>query len=197
VSNAFDVANYSSGEPATVIAGDRIAWKRSDLDVDYPVASYSLTYSARLEGSGTTEIALTATESGTDYIVEVPAATSAAWTVGRYHWQAYIIRTSDSERVTVDSGVWEVRANRDAATTDPRTHARITLEAIEAVIEGRATKDQLSYSIAGRSLSLTPVADLLLLRSTYQAEVKQQEQLEQYNRVGIDPRRMGIRFRRV
>ncbi len=122
MANLFDSTNYPTTEPGEIIAGDRIAWKRSDLDSDYPIASYSLKYSARLENAGTTEIEITASESGADYIVEVGQSTTAAYTACVYHWQAYIIRSSDSERVTVDSGTWEVKANRDAATTDPRGH---------------------------------------------------------------------------
>ena len=164
--NAFDNTNYPNREPAELIAGDRWAWNREDLGSDYPPASYALSYSARLESVGT-EIEITASESGSDYIVEVAAATTAAYTAGIYHWQAYITRTSDSERVTVDSGTFEVIADRDSASTDPRSHVKVTLDAIEAVIESRATKDQESYSINNRSLSRTPLKDLIMLRDKY------------------------------
>lgn len=176
--NLFDTANYPTAEPAELIAGDRWAWKRTDLGGDYAPASYALTYSARLEATGATEITITASESGNDYIVEVAAATTAAYTVGVYHWQAYITRTSDSERVTVDKGTFEVIADRDNATTDPRTHIKITLDAIEAVIESRATKDQESYSINGRSLSRTPLKDLLMFRDKYKTEYAQEQRKE-------------------
>ena len=57
---------------------------------------------------------------------------------------------------------------------DARTHARIVLDAIEAVIENRASKDQERYMIAGRELWRTPIPMLLKLRQTYRAEVKAQ-----------------------
>ena len=170
MANLFDSTNYPTTEPGAIIAGDRLVWKRSDLDSDYPVADYSLKYAARLESAGTTEIEITASESGSDYIIEVGQATTASYTAGVYHWQAYIIRTSDSERVTVDSGTWEVKSNRDAATTDPRGHVKKVLDAIEATIEGRASKDQEKYAIQGRELWRTPIADLILLRDKYRAE---------------------------
>ena len=170
MANLFDTTNYPTTEPITIIAGDRLSFKRTNLDADYPVASYSLKYSARLENSGSTEITFTASESGNDYLIEVPAATTAAYIVGTYHWQAYIIRTSDSERITIDSGTWKVKPNRDIATTDPRSHIKKVLDAIESVIENRATLDQENYSIQGRSLGRTPIADLLLLRDKYRAE---------------------------
>jgi len=178
MANLFDSTNYPETEPTQIIAGDRAAWKRTDLGTDYAPASYSLKYSARLEDSGSTEIEITASESGSDYIIEVGQSTTTAYTAGVYHWQAYITRTSDSERVTVDSGTWEIKANRDAATTDPRNHVKKVLDAIESVIEGRASKDQESYSIQGRALSRTPIADLITLRDKYRAEWVREQRAE-------------------
>lgn len=175
--NVFDSANYPQTEPTELIAGDTWAWKRTDLGVDYAPASYALSYSARLESAGT-EIGISASESGNDYIVTVAAATTAAYAAGVYHWQAYITRTSDSARVTVDSGTFEVIANRDTATTDPRSHAKIVLDAVEAVIESRATKDQESYTINGRSLSRTPLKDLIMLRDKYRTLYLQEQRAE-------------------
>ena len=91
------------------------------------------------------------------------------------------MRDSDSARLTFDGGTWEVKSNLDADTSDPRSHAKITLEAVEAVIEGRATKDQENYSIAGRSLSRTPVADLLSLRDYYRTEFLREQRVERRN----------------
>jgi hypothetical protein len=173
--NAFDSANYPSREPTELVIGDRWAWKRTDLGADYPPASYALSYSMRLEGTGATEIGISASESGSDYLVEVASATTAAYTAGRYRWQAYITRSSDSARVMVGSGIVEVKANRDASTADPRSHARIVLDAIEAVLQSRASKDQEEYSIAGRSLKHTSIEDLLKLRNQYRAEVDAEE----------------------
>ena len=178
MANLFDSSNYPETEPAQFTAGDRITWKRTDLGTDYAPASYSLKYSARLENSGATEIEITASESGSDYIVEVGQSTSASYKAGVYHWQAYITRTSDSERITIDSGTWEIKPNRDTTASDPRSHAKVVLEAIEKVIEGRATKDQENYSIQGRSLSRTPIPDLLALRSFYKAEVVRDQRAE-------------------
>ena len=178
MANLFDSSNYPETEPLEFIAGDRITWKRTDLGTDYAPASYSLKYSARLENSGATEIEITANESGTDYIVEIGQSTSVGFKSGIYHWQAYITRTSDSERITIDSGTWEIKPNRDTTASDPRNHVRRVLDSIEAVIEGRATKDQENYSIQGRSLSRTPIPDLLILRDRYKAEYIREQRAE-------------------
>jgi len=181
---AFDSSDYPISEPQQLVAGDRAAWKRADLGSDYPPASHTLTYAARLEGDGTDSIAITASADGSDYVVEVASATTADWTAGDYAWQAYITRDSDSERVTVDYGAWEVVADRANATTDPRTHAKIVLDAIEAVLETRATRDQASYSIAGRSLSRMPVGELLSLRNYYAQVVAGEDAAERIRNGG-------------
>lgn len=52
------------------------------------------------------------------------------------------------------------------------SHAERVLVAIEAVIEGRASKDQESYKIGDRELVRTPLRDLLLLRDRYREDVR-------------------------
>lgn len=173
--NAFNSANYPAREPAQLTVGDRWLWKRTDLGSDYPPASYSLKYVLRRHETTATEIEITANESGSDYLVEVASATTAGYAAGFYAWTAYIIRTSDNERLVLGTGTVEVVANRDAVTTDPRSHARKVLDAIEAVLENRATVDQQEYSIAGRSLKRMEIGNLLTFRDKYRAEVHAEE----------------------
>ena len=178
MANLFDTANAATTEPATVIAGDRLIWKRSDLHNDYANTAHTLKYSACLEAAGSTEIEITASASGTDYLVEVASATTASYTVGTYHWQAYITRTSDSQRLTLDRGTFEVIANRDAATTDPRSHAAIMVDKIESLLEGRADADVSSYSIQGRSLTQLSIDELTTWRDRYRAELVREKRKE-------------------
>lgn len=168
--NAFDSANYPETEPEELVIGDRWLWKRQDLVVDYPTADYALSYTADKQGAGSPSFSITASETGGIYVVEVASATTAGYTAGIYAWQAYITRASDSQRVSVARGTWSVIANLSASTADPRSHVKKVLDAIEAVIESRATVDQMAYTIQGRSLSRTPLPDLLKLRDTYKAE---------------------------
>ena len=64
MANLFDSTNYPNVEPETLTVGDRWVWKRDDLASDYPLASYALSYEARLQGAGSTNFTLAATESG-------------------------------------------------------------------------------------------------------------------------------------
>ena len=171
MANMFDTANALETERAKIIAGDRLIFKRSDLNNDYANSSFTLKYSARLEGTGSTEIQITATASGSDYLVEVNSSTTASYTVGTYRWQAYITRNSDEQRLTIDEGTWEVIANRDAATTDPRSHAAIMVDKLESILEGRADSDVSSYSIQGRSLTKLGIEELMAWRDRYKSEL--------------------------
>ena len=98
--------------------------------------------------------------------------------MGIYRWQAYITRTSDSERLTVDRGIFEIIANRDAATTDPRSHAAIMVDKIESLMEGRADADVASYAINGRSLTKLSLEDLTIWLYRYKAELLREKHKE-------------------
>lgn len=184
MTNAFDSANYPATEPTELVVGDRWMWKRTDLGSDYPPASYSLKYSLRKDAATPTpEIEITATGSGADFLIEVASATTAGYTPGRYRWQAYITRTSDSQRVNIASGVLQVRANSDAdATTDDRTHARKCLASIEAAIEAFAADVVRSYVITtgngSREVTKRDTEELLTLRGYYAAKVASEERAE-------------------
>lgn len=192
--NKFDSENYPSNEPAELIVGDRWMWKLTEYGSDYDPASYTLKYSLRHESDPTKEIEITASGSGTDYLIEVASAVTAAKTPGRYHFQAYITRNSDSQRISIRSGSINIKANADESTSDTRSHARKVLDAIEAVLESRASKDQESYTINGRSLARTPIADLLKLRDVYRAETRREEVAEKLKNGTHTPRTIQVRF---
>ena len=181
MANAFDTDTSATTEPGKIIAGDTLIWRRSDLNSDYANSTHTLSYKARLEGTGATVITITASASGDDYLVSVAAGTTASYATGVYRWQAYITRTSDSARVTIDSGTFEVLANRSASTADPRSHAKTVLDKIESVLSGRADGDVASYSINGRSLTKLPIADLMMWRDRYRAEYLREVRAERRN----------------
>ena len=172
MSNIFDRANYPSQEPEILVVGDYWAWRRDDLASDYPVDSYSLSYEFHHDagGGGSHKFTINAIEADGNYFIEVPSATTADYIIGDHVWSAYITRTSDSERIRVDYGRTEITFNLADTNADTRSHAKKVLDSIEAVIEGRATIDQSSMSIAGRSLSRLSIDELLLFRDRYKAE---------------------------
>lgn len=175
MSNLFDSENYPGRVPQTLTVGDIWNWKREDIVSDYPPASYTLTYSFRLLSSAATEIALSGsviTESATAYTISVPDSTTVGYTKGDYTWQEYISNATD--RIVLNTGFVTLEPNLDADTSDPRSYWAKVLDAIEATIENRASIDQSSMAIAGRSLSRIPIDELLTLRDRAQYEVNKE-----------------------
>jgi hypothetical protein len=177
MANQFDVGNYPTREPTVLQAGDRWAWRRTDLITDYPSASYSLSYVARKEITGE-RIAISTTGGSDGYVVEVTSTATAAYPSGRYHWFAYITRTSDSARIEVDKGVFEVKPNAATSSEDPRSFAQIALDAIETYLKDPNNLAAASYSIAGRSLSRWSRSELLTERDRLKGEVNRERQAE-------------------
>jgi hypothetical protein len=105
-----------------------------------------------------------------DFKFSASAATTGAYTAGDYQWQ--LVATLTTTRYTIATGIVTVLDNiaGRSALYDNRSHAKKVLDAIEAVIEGRASQDQMGYTIAGRSLSRTPLQDLMRLRAMFKAE---------------------------
>lgn len=172
--NASDIPR---NEPPEARAGLTWQWRREDLSA-YPASSWTLKYWFKKTGSSGANFSITATADGTSHAVNVAAATTAAFTAGDYTWSAQVTGGS-SEAYEVDRGTFKLLPRYDAASNvDDRTHARKVLDAIEAVLEGRATQDQQEYTIGNRSLKRTPIADLILLRDKYRGELATQEMTE-------------------
>ena len=171
MANLFDRDNYPNQEPDTLVVGDRWLWRRDDLVSDYPLADYALEYRFTEDSTGNTNaFTIAATEADSTYLVEIASAVTANLVAGDYQWAAFIIRSSDSQRVVVDQGRTEILPNLQNTTADLRSHAKICLDNIQAVLENRASQDQMSYSIAGRSLSRMSIDDLMTFRDRYRTE---------------------------
>jgi len=194
--NQFDRANYPTIEPDRLVAGERWTWRKDDLASDYPPDSYSLEYIARSHGGSSTEFKIQATEADSTYFIEVSSSTTASYPTGHIHWQAWITRTSDSEKIKVGEGQWYVLTDTDVAH-DPRTHAEIMLEKIQSLLEGRADNDVEEYSIGNRSLTKLSITDLMKWRDYYRQEVTKERQLTRV-RSGKRPGNLvKVEFRRA
>jgi hypothetical protein len=184
------MTDIATNEPREARAGLTWEWER-ELS-DYPAGTWTLKYWFKQLAAVGARFSITATASGTKHAISVAAATTVAYTAGDYSWSAVV--TAGSQAFEVDRGVLKLLPRYDAdAALDDRSHARTVLDAIEAVIENRATKDQEEYSIAGRSLTRTPIAELLALRDKYKAEV-QRETLEENARNGIQGGKLVVRL---
>lgn len=184
-------------EPREIIAGDTIQWTRLDLETTYPSGTWTLKYAFR--GISVIAPALTG------YSVLIKAEDSAKIKPGEYWWDAYITKGSGStlERYRVGHGRMTVKPDLEGiqGQYDGRSHARKVLDAIEAVLENRATSDQLSYTIGAgnstRQLAMIPHSELLEFREKYRQEVRDEIRAEEIAEAGFNARQTKVRFRRV
>mgnify|MGYP001584723131 FL=1 len=165
-------ASVPTNEPLQLRIGDTWRWNRQDL-ADYPAPTWTLKYALKNAAS---HIEITAAADGSAFAVTVAKATTAGYTAGRYRWVAYV--GDGTTQTEVDTGWVDVLPSYSAASQvalDDRTHARKALDAIEAVIETRATMDQQEYTIGSRSLKRMDPKELLSWRDYYRAQVFAEE----------------------
>jgi len=171
MANKFNVDEAPASEPASLVIGDFIQWKRADLVNDYPTADYSAEYIARIDAGGSSEVKIPATESSNYYLFTVASTDSASFDAGMYNWQLEITQTSTGNRVVVDRGHFEILVDLDANNVDPRTHSEIMVAKIESLLQGKADSDVSNYSIGNRSLTKLSFEELMNAREYYQREV--------------------------
>lgn len=169
MNNQFDATNYPEGEPSRLNAGYRWAWTRSDITSVYSTDLYTLNYDLLSVATGTVRRFVAGKVDGA-HVIEL-TKTETDIDAGEYRWQAIIVRDSDSAEVLVDEGTVEV-VERLGETS---SHAYKVLMAIRATIEGIATREQQSYSIAGRTLSRYTPEDLMKLEKEYSRRWKMEK----------------------
>ena len=160
-------------EPVKIYKGETVVWNRKDL-TDYPVGSYAMSWTARLESNGGTAFSATVTEVDDYYKFTLDNSATGGYTTGDYFWVLKVTQSSDSEELIIDSGKITVKDNYFGSTGDTRSHAKIMLDKIESILEGRADADVSSYSIQGRSLSKISINELLQWRDYYKAEYQKE-----------------------
>lgn len=149
--------------PAVIIQGDTTSWDFTCST--YPSTAWTLTYTLQITGTVYTVVA-DANSDGT-YTVNIPSAVTATYEGGNYRFTAVV--TSGADRHTVEQGTLIVELD---LSTNPNENSeswvKQALDAIEAVILGKATHDQQSYSIQGRSLTRYSLDDILKLQTKLQ-----------------------------
>lgn len=157
--------------PATLVAGDSWLW-RDVLDaIPFSAPEWSMSYVLRPVAGGD---AVTFVGDPVDGVFEfrATATLSAGLSPGAYSWSKIASNSGTDSRLTVETGRVEILPDPTTATGDQRSSGERILDAIKSTLEGRVSKDAESYSIEGRSISRTPIADLLRLREVYTREVQ-------------------------
>ena len=188
-----------SNAPGKIVAGDTLEWRESLPD--YPAGDgwtlHVVIYSADAS------YPITATADGDDHLVQVAAADTAAWTPGRYELTGYVTHPDGRKKTLWSVGVViEPDPAGITAGLDGRSVARRMLDAIEAVLEKRASANQLDmvryqfgmrgseYGMRGGEFN-TEV--LLAARDRFRREVFAEEQAERLAR-GEGSRGWRVRF---
>jgi hypothetical protein len=142
------------------------------------------------DGEGT----ITVETDGDDFKVTIPKADTNAYQAGKYDWSAFVEKAG--EKFQIDCGRVEIKEDPFDITTkqDIRTHAERTLDALQAVIENRASIDQQQYTIAGRTLIRMSPEQLTELERQYRRRVAEERRREAIKNGRRDRQRIDVRF---
>jgi len=187
-----------------LIIGDSYEFRTTVAD--YPASDgWALSHVLRPASGSADPITLTAVADGDDYLTSVSTTTSAGWEAGDFTVVAMV--TKAGERHTLDAVALSggrLTSNRitilanptDGEAFDDRSHARKTLDALNAMIEGRASMEQRGFTIRDRTVDLLSPDELIRWRGYY-AGIVANEDAAARRRAGLpDPRRKYVRFMR-
>lgn len=162
--------------PPRIIAGSTTTCR---LSCGYsPQEGWALSLALRGAGDAQT---VEGTADGDAFVVDLPTNLAA----GRWWWQIKV--TDGNSTYMPESGELLVEANLfdQEGTYDGRSEAAIALDNINAVLANKATQDQQSYTIKGRSLTRYTMADLLKLRAFYVAKVRREKGKSGFRKIGV------------
>ena len=174
MANLFDSTNYPTSVPSELKVGDNWNWVNNQLGTDYVNSAYALKYEFNLiDGATNVHFQVVAVNDGDNYKVEIAHGTTANYTPGEYNWIANIHKNGGG-RIKVAEGFITIQDNYHSTNSSVRSFAKQMLDAIEAVALNRATMDQSSMSIAGRSLSRMSIDELMTFRDRFKTEYLQE-----------------------
>lgn len=167
--------------PAKFVAGDTFSLVLTLSEFQAPAWNTVL----YLNAHGLPTITLAGSDYGTQHLFLLSGGTTGSWPPATYSW---VVRADNGgTQLIAASGKITVLANPATltASSDVRSHARKTLDVLQALIEGRVVNGIENYSIDGRQIAKTPLKDLIALRDRYAGMV----QMEEANAAG----RSGLR----
>jgi len=151
--------------PLKINAGDTVSFIESYSE--YPATdNWSLLF---VVVNGQNKYSATSNASGDMHNFLISSATTATWAPGAYKSVLYAIQTDIRHTLVV--GDLEIIPDLTQSNSDQRHHVERVLDAIEATLENKASTDQQSMSIAGRSIARYSFSDLLMLRDKYKNEL--------------------------
>lgn len=179
--------------PSLIQAGDSLLFKIANSD--FLASDWELSYSFRGAGG---QIDFTATNDSNDHLVSVGADVTVGWLAGDYKGAArFTKRTDSTQAITWWRG--SLTVNADMVTTpsgqDTRSWAKRCLDAVEAVLQNKASKDVLNTTIAGQSIGRMAPEQLLALRDRFFTLYQQELAAEAASQGRPQTSNIGIIFR--
>ncbi len=158
-------------EPITLQAGDTLTFTKSFSDFGAD-DGWALTYRL-VSRLGLTAIDVSATADGSDFEVNVPAATTALWGPGDYTLYGFVTKSPD--RYQVYKGVFTVTPDPASVDfVDSRSYLEKVLEKLEAVILNGVIREVIRYSYGGVSTEVQTMKDALDARDRIKALIAQE-----------------------
>lgn len=118
-------------------------------------------YTLKLMLRGAKNLDLTASVSGSDFVLSATSAETAAFTAGTYRWK--LAAYKDSDRTTLADGTVEILADLETQDEGVETRSWVeqALAAVRAVIAGTAGRKERQWQYQGRMLELRSMKELL------------------------------------
>ena len=148
--------------------GDTLSWEKGFSGYDYS-ADTLIMHFINID----TVHAVICTDNGNNWLC---APDTSNWTSGTWRFQT-VVTTAIGARKTLETGELDVKPSYLGLTTglDSRSNGEKILDNINAILEGKATQDQKSYTIAGRSLQRFTWKELIDAKSFYSALVRREK----------------------
>lgn len=156
-----------------LIAGDTWDWTLTLSD--FPPSVYTLKYF--FSGAGKTLLIVATSPDGSSFNVHATPAQTSPLPAGTYQWSVAAFKGTD--RTLVDKGEVEIVADTFIATgqEETRSWVKITLDNLQAVLQGRAGRVEQEYQINGRMLRLMTLKELIEAEGIFTARFRR-EQIE-------------------
>ena len=132
-------------------------------EVSYSASSDAVAVAMVANFAGTVETISAAEQADGTWLLTFPQTTDYA--AGRYSYVVYEV-DSDGTKTTIGSGAFAMLPS--LASGDPRTNAEKILDAINAVIEGRATKNQARVRVGDKDITYMTIAELISAKAVYE-----------------------------
>ncbi len=177
-------------EPESFVVGDTV--KFNITDSNFPASAGVLAYFfVNADGSFTET---TSTADGDTHQIVISATDSDLVTAGTFSFQGRYTETATSEETTIREGTTEAKPGFTDTAFDNRSTIKKTLDALNATILGKASGDQASMSIAGRSIARYSPAELLEWQAKYEKWYRDELIDEGLAVGGANPRKIRTRF---